>query len=32
MASESGSSVVGRNPVWKYCTPLERNENETICN
>ena len=31
-SSASGSGVVGRDPVWKYCTPMEMNKNETICN
>ena len=32
MASESGSGVMGRDPYWKYCTPVEGNKNGTICN
>ena len=28
MASGSG----GRDPAWRYCTPLERHKNGTICN
>ncbi|KAL6327522.1 hypothetical protein AAG906_021608 [Vitis piasezkii] len=30
MASESG--IMGRDPCWKYCTPMEGNKNGTICN
>ncbi|WJZ82965.1 hypothetical protein VitviT2T_002686 [Vitis vinifera] len=30
MASENG--IMGRDPCWKYCTPMEGNKNGTICN
>nr|WJZ88460.1 hypothetical protein VitviT2T_007756 [Vitis vinifera] len=30
MASES--DTMGRDPCWKYCTPMEGNKNGTICN
>ena len=30
--SGSGSIVGGRDPTWKYCTPIEGNRNDTICN
>ncbi|WJZ89294.1 hypothetical protein VitviT2T_008520 [Vitis vinifera] len=30
MVSESG--IMGRDPCWKYCTPMEGNKNGTICN
>ncbi|RVW74958.1 hypothetical protein CK203_049908 [Vitis vinifera] len=32
MASEGGSVVPGRDPAWKYCSPIEGNRNATICN
>ena len=32
MDSGSGSNIGGRDPVWKYCTPIEGNRNDTICN
>ena len=32
MASESGSAMSGRDPAWKYCSPIEGNRNETIYN
>eukprot|EP00261_Vitis_vinifera_P035252 XP_019076495.1 PREDICTED: uncharacterized protein LOC100853850 [Vitis vinifera] len=32
MASEGGSAVPGRDPAWKYCSPIEGNRNATICN
>ena len=32
MASGSGGNIVGRDPTWRYCTPVERNKNKTICN
>ncbi|RVW12082.1 hypothetical protein CK203_087327 [Vitis vinifera] len=32
MASEGGSAVLGRDPTWKYCSPIEGNRNGTICN
>ena len=32
MDSGSGSNIGGRNPVLKYCTPIEGNRNDTICN
>ena len=32
MASEGGSAVPGRDPAWKYCSPIEGNRNGTICN
>ncbi|KAL6320235.1 hypothetical protein AAG906_005305 [Vitis piasezkii] len=28
----SGSSIMGRDPCWKYCIPMERNKNGTECN
>ena len=28
----SGSNIGGRDPAWKYCTPIEGNKNGTICN
>ena len=31
-ACASGSSVVGQEPAWKYCTPMKGNKNGTICN
>ncbi|KAL6334417.1 hypothetical protein AAG906_014995 [Vitis piasezkii] len=30
MASEGGSAVLGRDPAWKYCSPIEGNRNGTI--
>ena len=30
--SRSGSNIGGRDPAWKYCTPIEGNRNGTICN
>ncbi|RVW94403.1 hypothetical protein CK203_035625 [Vitis vinifera] len=32
MASESGSSMPGRDPAWKYCSSIEGNRNGIICN
>ncbi|RVW27884.1 hypothetical protein CK203_084929 [Vitis vinifera] len=32
MASEGGSALLGRDPAWKYCLPIEGNRNGTICN
>ncbi|RVW62897.1 hypothetical protein CK203_059779 [Vitis vinifera] len=32
MASEGGSALSGRDPAWKYCLPIEGNQNGTICN
>ena len=32
MDSGSGRSVGGRDPVWKYCTPIEENRNGAKCN
>ena len=32
MDSGSGSTAGGRDPAWKYCTPIEGNRNDTICN
>eukprot|EP00261_Vitis_vinifera_P016125 XP_010644834.1 PREDICTED: uncharacterized protein LOC104877739 [Vitis vinifera] len=32
MASEGGFALPGRDPAWKYCLPIERNRNGTICN
>ncbi|RVW78683.1 hypothetical protein CK203_048418 [Vitis vinifera] len=32
MTSEGGSAVPGRDPAWKYCSPIEGNRNATICN
>ena len=32
MASRSGSGVMGRDPCWKYCTPMEGNKNGKVCN
>ena len=32
MDSGSGSTTRGRDPAWKYCTPIEGNRNDTICN
>ena len=32
MSSEGGSSMLRRDPVWKYCSPIEGNKNGTICN
>ncbi|RVW88271.1 hypothetical protein CK203_038651 [Vitis vinifera] len=32
MASEGGSAMPGRDPAWKYCSPIEGNRNGTICN
>ena len=32
MDSGSGSTVGGRDPAWKYCTPIEGNRHDTICN
>ena len=30
--SGSGSGIMGRDPCWKYCTPMEENKNGTVCN
>ena len=30
--SGSASNTRGRDPAWKYCTPIEGNRNGTICN
>ena len=32
MDSGSGSNTGGRDPAWKYCTLIEGNRNDTICN
>ena len=32
MDSGSGSNNGGHDPAWKYCTPIEGNRNDTICN
>ena len=32
MDNGSGSNIGGRDPAWKYCTPIEGNKNDTICN
>ena len=32
MASGSVGNIVGRDPTWSYCTPMEGNKNGTICN
>ena len=32
MHSGSGSNTGGRDPAWKYCTPIKGNRNDTICN
>ena len=32
MDSGSGSNTGGHDSAWKYCTPIEGNENDTICN
>ena len=32
MTSGSGGNIVSRDPVWRYCTHVEGNKNETICN
>ena len=32
MDSGNGSNTGGRDPTWKYCTPIEGNRNGTICN
>ena len=32
MDSGSGINTGGRDPAWKYCTPIEGNRNGTICN
>ena len=32
MDSGSGSNTRGRDPTWKYYTPIEGNRNDTICN
>ena len=32
MDSGSGSNTEGRDPACKYCTPIEGNRNDTICN
>ena len=32
MDSGNGSTTGSRNPAWKYCTPIERNQNVTIYN
>ena len=32
MDSGSGSNTGGRDPGWKYCTPIEGNINGIICN
>ena len=28
----SGSGIMGQDPCWKYCTPMEGNKNGTVCN
>ena len=28
----SGSNTGGHDPAWKYCTPIEGNRNDTMCN
>ena len=30
--SGSGSKSGGRDLAWKYCTPIQGNKNDTICN
>ena len=32
MDSRSGSTTEGCDPTWKYCTLIEGNINDTICN
>ena len=32
MASGSGGNIVGRDPTWRYCTPMEGYKNGIICN
>ena len=32
MDSGSGSTSGGRDPTWKYCTPIKGNKNGKICN
>ena len=32
MDSGSGSTIGGRDPALKYCTPIEGNRNGAICN
>ena len=32
MNNGSGSNTGGRDPAWKYCTPIEENRNGIICN
>ena len=32
MASGSEDNIVGRDPAWRYCIPVEENKNITICN
>ena len=32
MDNGSGSNTGGRDPTWKYCTPIEGNRYDTICN
>ena len=32
MDSGSGSNTRGRDPAWKYCTPIEGNRNDIIYN
>ena len=30
MVSANGSDVIGRNPCWKYCTPMEWNNMQLL--
>ena len=32
MDSRSGRNTRGHDPAWKYCTHIEVNRNDTICN
>ena len=32
MDSRNESIVGSRDPTWKYCTRIEENKNDTICN
>ena len=32
MDSGRGSTTVGRDPAWKYCTHIKGSRNDTICN
>ena len=32
IASEGGFAMSGRDPAWKYCSPIEGNRNGTLCN